>query len=88
MSEFKSKILLLLCVLISISFACFVIYQKEKERIEIKTKESVHTISIYTAEGDTILDIDTNSDWVKVWIGDSCGVDVWTINEEGGWTRK
>jgi len=51
-------------------------------------QESYSSISLYTAEGDTILDIDTNSDWVKVWIGDSCGVDVWTINEEGGWTRK
>jgi hypothetical protein len=60
-------------------------YPKE----ETKPNESYsHVLSIYTAEGDTIFDIDTNSDWVKVWIGDSCEVDVWTINEEGGWTRK
>jgi hypothetical protein len=58
-------------------------------REETKPNESyLHALSIYTTEGDTILDIDTNSDWVKVWIEDSCGVDVWTINEEGGWTRK
>jgi hypothetical protein len=60
-------------------------YPKEETK---PNKSYSHVLSIYTEEGDTILDIDTNSDWVKVWIGDSCGVDVWTINEEGGWTRK
>lgn len=47
-----------------------------------------HTLSIYTTEGDTLLELDTRSECIKIWIGDSCEVDVWTINEEGGWTRK
>ena len=47
-----------------------------------------HTLLIYTAENDTLLELDTRSEYVKIWIEDSCGVDVWTINEEGGWTRK
>ena len=47
-----------------------------------------HTLSIYTAKGDTLLNMDTRSEYVKIWIEDSCEVDVWTINEEGGWTRK
>lgn len=47
-----------------------------------------HTLSIYTAKGDTLLNMDTMSEYVKIWIEDSCEVDVWTINEEGGWTRK
>ena len=47
-----------------------------------------HTLSIYTAKGDTLLNMNTMSEYVKIWIEDSCEVDVWTINEEGGWTRK
>ena len=88
MSEFKSKMLFLIGVFVVFSILVGVLaYYYPKEETKLNESYS-HALSIYTAEGDTILDIDTNSDWVKVWIGDSCGVDVWTINEEGGWTRK
>ena len=86
MSEFKFRSMLWSGIIVA--FICFILsfyFYLEAKKMK---QESYSSISLYTAEGDTILDIDTNSDWVKVWIGDSCGVDVWTINEEGGWTRK
>ena len=90
MSGFKSKkicgVLLIVCIVLG---SCILSYYSYNRHIKGKEPiESIHSISLYTTEGDTILDLDTNSDWVKVWIGDSCEVDVWTINEEGGWTRK
>ena len=89
MSGFKfSHILFLIAILGLGLLVGFAIGNGKKIKPTELTKSYPHALSIYTAEGDTILDIDTNSDWVKVWIGDSCGVDVWTINEEGGWTRK
>jgi hypothetical protein len=46
-----------------------------------------HALSIYTEEGDTLLELDTMSECIKIWIGDSCGIDVWTL-EENGWRRR
>ena len=86
MSEYRFRAMLWSGIIVA--FICFILslyFYLEAKKMK---QESYSRISLYTAEGDTILDIDTNSDWVKVWIGDSCGVDVWTINEEGGWTRK
>ena len=90
MSGFKSKKVLTILAWVLVALLCFYIsYYVYPEKKPEKLVESYpHALSIYTEEGDTILDIDTNSDWVKVWIGDSCEVDIWTINEEGGWTRK
>ncbi len=47
-----------------------------------------HSIILYNSQGDSLLGLDTESECIKIWIEDSCEVDVWTINEEGGWTRK
>lgn len=47
----------------------------------------LYALSIYTEEGDTLLELDTRSEYVKVWIEDSCEVDVWTL-EENGWRRR
>jgi hypothetical protein len=85
MSEFKFSRLLFLAAILGLGLLVGFAIGNGKRT---EPTEPIHSISLYSAEGDTILDIDTNSDWVKVWIGDSCGVDVWTINEEGGWTRK
>ncbi len=80
----SSKILVMILSIFIIIIDVTVSYYLMRRR----TENSTHSVSLYTAEGDTLLDLDTNSEWVKVWIGDSCGVDVWTINKEGGWTRK
>lgn len=90
MSGFKFKVLLGELLIVCIVLGCCILSNQSYNR-HIKGKEpveSIHHISLYTVEGDTILDLDTNSEWVKVWIGDSCEVDVWTINKEGGWTRR
>ena len=89
MSEFKFRVVTGIFLIISVVLFCIIIFRNSCRNVKVEAETCYpHALSIYTAEGDTILDIDTNSDWVKVWIGDSCGVDVWTINEEGGWTRK
>lgn len=50
--------------------------------------DPTHNVSFYNAEGDTILNMDTEADCIKVWIEESGELDVWTSNEDGGWTRK
>lgn len=89
MSGFKSKVLwgvlLIVCIVLGSYILSYYSYNRHIKGEE--PVESIHSISLYTAEGDTILDIDTNSDWVKVWIGDSGKVDVWTL-EENGWRRR
>lgn len=47
-----------------------------------------HSIILYNSQGDSLLGLDTESECIKIWIEDSCEVDVWTINEEGGWRRR
>ena len=88
MSGFKSKMLFLIGVFVVFSILGGVLaYYYPKE--ETKPNESYsHALSIYTAEGDTLLELETRSECIKIWIEDSCEVDVWTINKEGGWTRK
>jgi hypothetical protein len=46
-----------------------------------------HTLSIYTEKGDTLLELDTRSEYVKIWIEENGELDVWT-REEYGWRRK
>ena len=84
MSEFKSSRILMLVLIAFIVIDGIISYYLMKG----KTENSIHSVSLYTAEGDTLLDMDTRSECIKIWIEDSCEVDVWTINEEGGWTRK
>ena len=91
MSGFKSKKVLTILAWVLVALLCFYVsyYVYPEKKPEKQVIESYpHTLSIYTAEGDTLLELDTRSEYVKIWIEDSCGVDVWTINEEGGWTRK
>ena len=47
-----------------------------------------HTLSIYTAEDDTLLELDTKSEYVKIWIKQTGELDVWVNQEDGGWIRK
>jgi hypothetical protein len=50
--------------------------------------EPTHNLTLYNSEGDTILDLDTEVSSVKIWIEENGEPDVWTSNEDGGWTRK
>lgn len=90
MSGFKSKVLwgvlLIICIVLG---SCILSYHSYNRHIKgEELVESNHSISLYTAKGDTILDINTNSDYVKIWVGDSGKSDVWIKQEEGGWIRK
>lgn len=88
MSGFKSNKICGVFLIVCMVLGSYIFYYPYNQHIKGKEPvESIHSISLYTTEGDTILDIDTNSDWVKVWIGDSCVVDVWTL-EENGWRRR
>ena len=85
MSEFKfSRILFLIAILGLGLLVGFAIGNGKRT----EPTEPIHSISLYSAEGDTILELDTNSDWVKVWIEENGELDVWINNEVGGWTRK
>ena len=46
-----------------------------------------YTLSIYTAKGDTLLNMDTESEYVKIWVEDNGELDIWTL-EENGWRRN
>ena len=50
-------------------------------------KRTEHNISLYTEEGDTILETESKGD-IKIWIEESGEPDVWINQEEGGWIRK
>ena len=79
-------VLLIVCIVLGsyiLSYYSYNRHIKGKEPVE-----SIHSISLYSAEGDTILELDTSSDWVKVWIEENGELDVWINNEVGGWTRK
>lgn len=83
MSGFKFSIcLIILAVLFFLSG--FLI---GRGTISDNPKSYPHALSIYTAEGDTLLELDTESECIKIWIEDSCEVDVWTL-EENGWRRR
>ena len=46
-----------------------------------------HILSIYTSEGDTLLNMNTESEYVKIWIEENGELDIWTL-EENGWRRR
>ena len=85
MSEFKFSRLLFLAAILGLGLLVGFAIGNGKRT---EPTEPIHSISLYSAEGDTILELDTNSDWVKVWIEESGELDVWINNEIGGWTRK
>jgi len=83
MSGFKFSIcLIILAVLLFLSG--FLI---GRGTISNNPESYLHALSIYTEEGDTLLELDTKSECIKIWIEDSCEVDVWTL-EENGWRRR
>ena len=87
--KFSHLVVIVLGIIALICLATSISYFIKAKRLKIEEpKEIYHTFSIYTAEGDTLLELDTRSECIKVWIEDSCKIDVWTINEKGGWTRK
>ena len=78
-------VLLIVCIVLGsyiLSYYSYNRHIKGKEPVE-----SIHSISLYSAEGDTILELDTSSDWVKVWIEENGELDIWTL-EENGWRRR
>ena len=88
MSEFKfSRILFLIAILGLGLLVGFAIGNGKKIKPTELTKSYPHALSVYTAEGDTLLELDTRSECIKIWIGDSCDLDVWTL-EENGWRRR
>jgi hypothetical protein len=86
MSGSKFNKFIFIAFIICFIFCAFVSYYKWKKIG--KQTELIHTISIYSAEGDTILNMDTEADCIKVWIEENGELDVWTSNEDGGWIRK
>ena len=83
MSEFKSSRILMLVLIAFIVIDGIISYYLMKG----KTENSIHSVSLYTAEGDTLLDLDTRSEEVKIWIEENGELDVWTL-EENGWRRR
>jgi hypothetical protein len=86
MSESKSKKVRVLFGVLLITFIVIVSWALFFDAA-YRQKPS-HSIILYNSQGDSLLGLDTESECIKIWIEDSCEVDVWTINEEGGWTRK
>ena len=86
--KFSRLVEIVLGIIALICFVTSISYFIKAKRLKIEEpKEIYHTISIYTAGGDTLLELDTRSEHVKIWIEDSCEVDVWTL-EENGWRRR
>lgn len=84
MSGFKfSHVLFLISILGLGLLVGFAIGNKNKT----KSTDSYHNVSLYTAEGDTLLDMDTESEYVKIWVEENGELDIWTL-EENGWKRN
>lgn len=81
----KGKVLFGVLLIISIVAVSWALFFDAAYRHRQKPS---HSIILYNSQGDSLLGLDTESECIKIWIEDSCEVDVWTINEEGGWTRK
>ena len=88
MSEFKFKVITGIFLIISVVFFCILIFRNSCRNVKVEAETYPHALSIYTAKGDTLLELNTTSEYVKIWIEENGELDVWTINEEGGWTRK
>ena len=89
MSGFKFKKVLTILAWVLVALLCFYIsYYVYPEKKPEKLVESYpHSLSIYTAEGDTLLDMDTESEYVKIWVEENGELDIWTL-EENGWKRN
>ena len=85
MSGFKfSHVLFLISILGLGLLVGFAIGNKNKT----KSTDSYHNVSLYTAEGDTIFDIESDSESIKIWIEEDGELDVWTYSDEGWWIRQ
>jgi len=91
MSGFKSNIIIIAGVLLIVCIifgSCILSYYSYNRHVKAKPELFYpHTLSIYTAEGDTLLELDTESDCIKIWIEENGEFDIWTL-EENGWKRR
>ena len=88
MSGFKSKkvrVLFGVLLITSIVTVGWVLFFDAAYRYRRKPS---HNIILYNSQGDSLLGLDIESECIKIWIEENGELDVWTINEEGGWTRK
>ena len=88
MSEFKFRVVTGIFLIISVVLFCVLIFRNSCRDMKVEAKTYYpHALSIYTEKGDTLLELDTESECIKIWIEDRCEVDVWTL-EEYGWRRR
>ena len=88
MSEFKFRVITGIFLIISVVLFCIIIFRNSCRNVKVEAETHYpHALSIYTEKGDTLLELDTESECIKIWIEDSCEVDVWTL-EENGWRRR
>jgi hypothetical protein len=86
MSEFKFNRILFLIFVFGLGLLVSFVIEGDKKTKPIE-QSYPHTLSIYTAEGDTLLDMDTESEYVKIWIEENGELDIWTLGEYG-WKRN
>ena len=84
MSEFKFSRLIFLAAILGLGLLVGFAIGNGKRTEPV---ESIHSISLYTAEGDTLLDMDMESEYVKIWLEENGELDIWTL-EKYGWRRK
>ena len=90
MLGFKSKKVLTIFAWILVALLClyvsYYVYPEKKPEKQV-VEFYPYTLSIYTAKGDTLLNMDTKSEYVKIWVEENRELDIWTL-EENGWRRR